>query len=232
MRFITPLFLTFFFVVLPLPLLAQTPLVEAPELLSLLDNEQTQPIDIRDTDAYTQGHIPGAISAPYARWRGPAKNPGQLASSDEFEALIQELGLTPEQHLVVYSSGADETDFGAAARVYWTLKYLGFAHISVLNGGYRYWEQQASHSVAEHATTLAPSTTRVELQPKLAIQKDELLHKLQQSQHHFQLFDARPPAFYEGNAKAPTASTAGTIAGAQNVPFQQWFIPGQTRVRS
>lgn len=231
MRFITPLFVTFFLLVLPLPLLAQ-PLIESQQLITLLNNEQTQPIDIRNIEAYDQGHIPGAVSAPYALWRGPANNPGQLANPQEFEALIQELGFTPEQHLVVYSSGADETDFGAAARVYWTLKYLGFAQISVLNGGYRYWEQQASHPVAEQATQLTPSTTQIELRPELAIQQDELLSKLQQPQHNFQLFDARPPAFYNGATKAPTASTAGTIAGAQNVPFQQWFIPGQTRVRS
>lgn len=231
MRFVTPLFITLILLILPLPLLAQ-PLLETHQLVELLNNTQTQPIDIRSAEAYHQGHVPGAISAPYALWRGPAENPGQLANADEFEALIQALGLTPEQHLVVYSSGADETDFGAAARVYWTLKYLGFPHISVLNGGYRYWAKQASYPVAEQTTTLAPSTTQIELKPELAIQQNELLSKLQQSQRNFQLFDARPPAFYDGKTKAPTASTAGTIAGAQNVPFEQWFIPGQTRVRS
>ena len=39
----------------------------------------------------------------------------------------------------VVSSGADATDFGAAARVYWTLKVLGLKELSVLNGGVKAW---------------------------------------------------------------------------------------------
>ena len=40
---------------------------------------------------------------------------------------------------VVVSSGADATDFGASARVYWTLKVLGLKELSVLNGGVKAW---------------------------------------------------------------------------------------------
>ena len=68
---------------------------------------------------------PGALSAPYGAWRGPATNPGELPPLPDLEALVRRLGLTPDTHVVVVSSGADATDFGASARVYWTLKVLG-----------------------------------------------------------------------------------------------------------
>lgn len=208
------------------------PLIESRELLPLLEQAQTQTIDIRAPEAYAAGHIPNAISAPYGRWRGPANSPGQLADTTTFQALIHELGLDYDQHLVVYSTGEDETDFGASARVYWTLKYLGFSNISILNGGYKYWQAQQEHPVSQTSNALRPSQIELRLHPELAIFKDELLNKISQQQGNFQLLDSRPPAFFHGQMKAPMATTPGTIAGAQNAPFQQWFNAGDTRIRS
>ena len=145
--------------------------------------------------------------------------------------MIQELGLQQDQHLVVYSTGEDETDFGAAARVYWTLKYLGFEKLSVLNGGYKYWQQQGSNQVSQTGYSLPASSSQVRLRPELAIQTDEMLSKITGQQQGLQLLDSRPPAFFQGQLKAPTATTPGTIAGAQNAPFQLWFNDNDTRLR-
>lgn len=212
---------------------AAQPLLEVNETVNLLTAADSTliPIDIRSPEAYAAGHLPGAISAPYSRWRGPANNPGQLLSSDAFAELIQELGLSPEQHLLVYATGEDETDFGAAARVYWTLKYLGFDQLSVLNGGYRYWQQEQQTQIDTAANRLPASQTGIQLRPQLAIATDELLDKITREQNNYLLLDSRPPAFFQGSMKAPTASVGGTIAGARNLPFQQWFIEGETRVR-
>ena len=205
------------------------PLLEVPQAASRLASSELQALDIRSPELYQQSHIPGAISAPYGRWRGPANNPGQLLSPHDFEQLIQELGLTPEQHILVYSTGEDETDFGAAARVYWSLKYLGFENLSVLNGGFKYWQQE--NPVEHDAQQLPASQTRINLQPRLAVGTGELLDKITRQQGDFQLLDSRPPTFFEGIVKAPTATIGGTIAGAQNLPFQQWFNEGDTRIR-
>lgn len=207
------------------------PLLEAHQAAALLANGELQPLDIRSPDLYQTSHIPGAISAPYGRWRGPASNPGQLLSPHAFEQLVQELGLTPDLHILVYSTGDDETDFGAAARVYWTLKYLGFERLSVLNGGFKFWQALQGSQTEQTASQLPASPVRVRLQPQLAVGTDELLDKITHQQGNFQLLDSRPPAFFEGTVKAPTARVGGTIAGAKNLPFQQWFNTNDTRVR-
>jgi len=204
------------------------PLIEAQELNEALSvHPQLQLIDIRSPEDYAAGHIPGALSAPYGQWRGPADNPGKLADNAYFEQLLQKLGLTNQQPIVVYSSGADETDFGAAARVYWTLKYLGLTDLSILNGGLQQWQQ----TLVSDTTQVQASQLKVQSNPKLVIFKDELLDKITQHDTHYQLLDARPPLFYQGQVKAPTASTGGTIATAQNTPFGQWFNQNDTRIR-
>lgn len=207
------------------------PLIEAPELSAALA-EQVQPqlIDIRSPEEYAAGHIPGAVSAPYGQWRGPADNPGQLAEDADFQKLIRQLGLTGQQPVVVYSSGVDETDFGAAARVYWTLKYLGLTDLSVLNGGFQQW-QLTQQTIATDATPIAASQLTVQSNPRLVILKDELLEKIIQQDRNYQLLDARPPLFYQGKMKAPMSSIGGTIATAQNTPFAQWFNDSDTRIR-
>ena len=93
-------------------------------------------IDIRDPATYSAQHIPGAVNAPYGKWRGPASNPGELLDAPKLTELAQSLGLTASTHAVIVSTGADATDFGAAARVYWTLKAAGLHRLSILDGGH------------------------------------------------------------------------------------------------
>ena len=207
------------------------PLIEARELGQALNAQaELQIIDIRSPEDYAAGHIPNAVSAPYEQWRGPANNPGQLADNTEFQTLVRHLGLTDQQPIVVYSSGADETDFGAAARVYWTLKYLGLTELSILNGGFQQW-QLAQLAISTDVTDVQASQLTVQSNPKLVILKDELLEKITQQNNNYQLLDARPPLFYQGKVKAPMSSIGGTIATAQNTPFQQWFNSNDTRIR-
>ena len=118
---------------------ASQPLLAPQELQSRLADANVRVIDIRDPKSYAAGHIPGAVSAPYGQWRGPASSPGEMPALPKLTALVQSLGLTPATHAVVVSSGADATDFGASARVYWTLKVLGVKELSVLNGGVKAW---------------------------------------------------------------------------------------------
>ena len=104
---------------------AAEPLLTAQAVQASLASPQTVVLDIRDPKSYAAGHIAGALNAPYGSWRGPASNPGELPSIENLTKLVQRLGLTPDTHIIVTSSGKDDTDFGAAARVYWTLKVLG-----------------------------------------------------------------------------------------------------------
>ena len=89
-----------------------------------------------------KGHIPGAIHSDYdkAGWRVTRGGvPFMLPTLAELEKLIGELGIDEDTHVVVVPAGVHFTDFGSAARTYWTLKVAGVAKVSILDGGYAAW---------------------------------------------------------------------------------------------
>ena len=202
---------------------AAAPLLTPAELNDLRTSPTVRIVDIRSAADYSANHIPGAVSAPYAQWRGPADSPGQLPPTDKLADLVRNLGIDKNVHTVVVSTGADQTDFGAAARVYWTLKYLGLSELSILNGGAKAWadaglpQDQAVPSVAATGFQPALNTSLIATQEHVRAQIDN---------PRVQLVDARPSNFFRGEVKAPTAKVPGTIRSALNLEHSKWFKPG------
>lgn len=199
---------------------AAQPLLTPAELKALLGNPSVRVIDIRDPKSYAGQHIPGAVNAPYGKWRGPASNPGELPELPKLTALVQSLGLTPATHAVVVSSGADATDFGASARVYWTLKVLGLKELSILNGGVKGWAQaglaQDSTPVSVAASTYAP-----QLDASLIASREQVAQKA--ANDSAVLVDARPADFFLGETRHQAARLPGTLEGAVNVEHSRFF---------
>ena len=196
------------------------------ELSALIAQPSVRVIDIRTPKEFAQHHIAGSVNAPYAQWRGPATNPGELPDQDKLVALVQSLGLTPETHAVVVSHGKDATDFGAMARVYWTLKSLGLKELSILNGGLKEWEA-AKLPFSNAAIKVAPSTYAPTFDASWLSTREDISQTLKLS--NAVLVDSRPDAFYQGKTQAPAAKLAGTLPGAVQLDFNQWFEPKTSR---
>lgn len=204
------------------PALAAQPLLTPVELKALQGQPGVRVIDIRSPKAYDEKHIPGAVSAPYGSWRGPASNPGELPEQPRLTALVQRLGLTPEVHAVVVSSGDDATDFGSAARVVWTLKVLGLKELSVLNGGVQAWVA-AGLALDTMPEVVQASTYTPTLDTTLIATREELL--AQPGGTPARLLDARPTAFFNGETRHQAARVPGTLKGAVNLEYTRWFAP-------
>ncbi|CUA95348.1 3-mercaptopyruvate sulfurtransferase SseA, contains two rhodanese domains [Thiomonas bhubaneswarensis] len=204
---------------------AQTfgPLISATALAA--QRAQVRIIDLRDMASEPHvAHIPGALPAPYADWRGPASNPGQLRPLAEFTALVRRLGLTAETPVVLVASGSDPSDFGAPARVYWTLKWLGLKHLAILNGGMTAWLAAGLSLTREPTPPAAPSAFTPQLDGALLATRAEVAQDL--ARPGTLLLDARPRAFYLGREKAPIARCPGTLPGALDFDNLRWFEQG------
>ena len=101
-------------------------------------------IDGGGTKAYLAAHIPGSVHSDYDQggWRVTVHNvPFMLPTLLEIQNLIGDLGIDEHSHVVVVPAGVSYTDFGSAARVYWTLKVAGVPDVSILDGGIAAWKQ-------------------------------------------------------------------------------------------
>ena len=215
----------------PLPALAEAfgPLLTPEELAEAQTNVEPLLIDIRGADAqggslFARGHIPGSVSAPYALFRGPASNPGQLVSEETLQETLRALGVTKDRPTVVIYQGKDITDFGAAARVYWTLKSSGVSQLAILNGGVDAWTG-AGRPLSTDAIPPTPSTIEIEFSDQWLATTDDVLGVVQGASAA-QLVDARPEQFWAGKKQHPAAAIAGTLPGSRFTPHSSWFEDG------
>ena len=206
------------------------PILTPAQLRALLP--QVRVVDIREDDGgsstYTGGHIRGALWAPYSAWRGPADNPGQLRTVADYTALLRRLGIDAQTRVVLVADGSSPSDFGAPARVYWTLKWLGVSRLAILNGGMRAWTRAGFH-VTRQVAQVAPSAFVPRMDLSILASRAQVLRSVHNPRGVL-LLDARPVAFYIGKVKAPAALRPGTLPGALNFDNAHWFPLGSGKL--
>ena len=182
--------------------------------------------------AYAEAHIPGSVHSDYDRggWRVTVHNvPFMLPTILEIQNLIGNLGIDEKSHVVVVPAGVHFTDFGSAARVYWTLKVAGVVNVSILDGGVAAWKQ-AGLPMESGERTPAPKTLFVDPdESQLAKLAD--VETIEQS-GGATLIDARPASFFNGKEKAPKVSAYGRIPGARDLDSAEFYDPNTNRLKS
>lgn len=203
--------------------LAETfgPLVTPADLARDLDAVQPIIVDIRDA-GYDKGHLPTAFWAPYRLFRGPDQNPGGMVDVAELEATYEQLGLEYDLPIVLVTDGKTDTDFGAAARVYWTLKSSGFQDLTILNGGQAAWEA-AGLEVETQENTNLPSELDITFSDEWLADTPEIERIVDEGDDGVVLLDSRPTPFFAGREAHGSASRPGTLPGAQNVSYEEFF---------
>jgi thiosulfate/3-mercaptopyruvate sulfurtransferase len=212
------------------------PLVTPAELLQAQGELAPVIVDIRaGKDAagktvFETGHIAGAVSAPYGRWRGPAENPGEVPNDAHLTELLRSLGVEKDRPVVVVHQGSDETDFGAAARVYWTLKSSGVTELSILNGGVNAWTKDGL-PLSTQAIAPQPSDITVTLSDAWLASREDVVAVVNGTSKAT-LIDSRPEAFYTGETAHAAASRPGTLPHAKLFTHSNWFSSGPAIVEA
>ena len=204
-------------------------LLSARDLHSLIGKPNVRLLDIRAPQQFAAGHVPGAVNTPYGQYRGPADNPGKLPSAEHLTQVVRRAGLTPDQHIVVIHGGSNHTEFGAAARVYWTLKVGGLTRLSVVDGGTRAW-QEIGGELSTEATPVQPSEYTYVYDQSQIVTSEELA-RIIRDDNAPRLLDARPAPFFQGEVKPATAARYGTLPGADSVDNAQFFAADGFRLK-
>ena len=170
-----------------------------------------------DTNAYDEGHIPGAVAWNWTSQLSDGVR-RDIVSREELSRLLSDSGIGPETTVVLY--GDNNNWFAAWA--YWQLKLFGFDDVRILNGGRKLWVAQG-----------LPTSTDVPSYEATGIQvgdadfshrafRDDVLSQIDSPGA---LVDVRSPAEFNGELLAPAAlpqegaQRAGHVPGAANIPW-------------
>ena len=141
------------------------PVIDSFTLTDLLENNESKVLEIRsDENAYVKQHIPGSVHISYDEFRGPKENPGKLPELTKLAKVLGSRGIDTKDSVVIVHDGVTTTDFGAAARVYWTLKSVGFDSLAILNGGFRAY-QKDGFELASGLTEVSLTTPQLAFNP-------------------------------------------------------------------
>jgi len=216
---------------------APGPLVDADWLAANLEAPGLVILDIRNAidggsyESYREAHIPGAVYSNYqeAGWRIEEDGiVGMAPDVASLEALVGSLGIDNEDHVVIVHGGVNASDFGSAARVYWTFNYLGHDGVSILDGGFRGWAEASSRPVTSGNRTPEAVTFTATVRPELLIETDEVEASLDDAS--VLRIDARPAEQYFGTEKAGPARAPGRIPGSLGLD-QRLFFTADGRIR-
>jgi thiosulfate/3-mercaptopyruvate sulfurtransferase len=211
------------------------PVSDAPPLVSVewlkghLNDKDVVVLDIRSAidgggfKAYSEAHIPGSVHSDYdkAGWRVTRNNvPFMLPTVAELEKLIGDIGIDEDKHVVVVPAGVGYTDFGSAARTYWTLKVVGLKSVSILDGGVAAW-RSAGLPIESGEKKPAATIFAATVDKSLIAQGTEV--EAIESKGGATLIDARPASFFFGKEKAPNAAAYGHIPGALNLDSASYY---------
>ena len=169
-----------------------------------------------DTEAYGEGHAPGAIGL---NWEEDLQDQIQrdILSPSDFEALNESIGVSNDTTVVLYGDNSN----WFAAYTYWQYRYYGHDDVRLLDGGREFWldndypltEEEPSFPETEYEAGEPDESIRAyRSQVEESVEDDT------------PLVDVRSPEEFSGEVLAPpglneTAQRGGHIPGARNISW-------------
>ena len=186
-------------------------LIEPEALQAMLADAQLLVVDLSKAATYAQLHIPGAMHMEYSILNsGTQPAPGLLPPEERLAQIAGLLKLDKMSRIVAY----DDEGSGRAARLAWTLHYLGYESVQVLNGGLHAWNNEG-HPVDNQPVLPDVAATLVLASRNPSVLADHTYILRHLDDESVALLDARTPEEYAGTKVR--AARGGHIPGAVNL---------------
>lgn len=191
------------------------PFVSADWVAAHLDDPDSLLLDPRGPMRYMQGHLRGAVNLPAARLFDRA---GQLLSVYELAEFFGSVGLGNDISLTLYDGG----DGRNAALVAWTLDYLGYNEVRIMD---LFFEEWAAQGRAKFYRPVRPTARQFipQVNPQGRAALEEVAAAVSAGAGNagggIKLLDLRSAAEYAGMPDLD--ARPGHIPGAVNLPWQE-----------
>ena len=170
-----------------------------------------------DTNAYNEGHVPGALAWAWNTQLADTVR-RDILSREAFEALMADSGISNETTVVLY--GDNNNWFAAWA--FWQAKIYGHRDLRIVDGGRKKWLAEG-----RELTTEVPKVPRASYQaapPDLSLRAFLPQAQTASRERTAALVDVRSPQEFTGEILAPpglpeTCQRGGHIPGARNIPW-------------
>jgi thiosulfate/3-mercaptopyruvate sulfurtransferase len=112
------------------------------EANQLRNNETALFIDVRDSESYEQGHIPGAANIPELFFTlSLTTAEGLLEMQEKLLPLFSKAGVSRDKTVIVYEDNL-ATRYGGSCRGYFQLSLFGHPDSGILDGGFDQWQSE------------------------------------------------------------------------------------------
>ena len=166
-------------------------------------------------------HIPGSIFFDIDEFSDKnSEFPHTILSGEIFSEMISNLGISNQDHIVVY----DSLGIFSSPRVWWMFQYFGHKEISILDGGLVKWLKEKKE-IETGKGKKYPKTNFKAIENKSMLKTYEDI-KNNIINNQFQVIDARSKGRFLGTEPEPRANLkSGSIQNSINLPWNECIDP-------
>ena len=181
-------------------------------------NEEGQFSMLSGKDQYHDSHIPHARFADLLGDLSATdtKLHFVMPSSQQFQKAINDLGISNDSRVVIYSSKPSQS---WAQRLWWMLYWAGHDNIAILDGGFNAW-LEADFPVSNKTVDPIKTDFKLNLRNNIIAERDEVYQAI--SDEGITIVDALPEASYNGSFSMYARS--GHIDSAINIPTNKLVL--------
>ena len=162
-------------------------------------------------------HIPGSIFFDLDEFsvKGDVL-PHTLLSNKLFSEMIGEIGISNNDHIIVY----DSLGAFSSPRVWWMFLYYGHTNVSILDGGLPKWLKEKKEIETGKGKKYPRALFQCTENNFMTKNYDEIKNNI--ANNHFQLIDARSSGRFLGKELEPRKNLkSGHIQNSINLPWNE-----------
>ena len=170
---------------------------------------------------FEQTHIPGSIFFDIDEFSDKnSEFPHTILPADIFSEMISNLGISNQDHIVVY----DSLGIFSSPRVWWMFQYFGHKEVSILDGGLVKWLKEKKEIETGKGKKYPKTNFKVTENKSILKIYDDIKDNIINNQ--FQVSDARSKGRFLGTEPEPRANLkSGSIQNSINLPWNECIDP-------